>query len=356
MVKEIDGSIGEGGGQVLRFAVSAAALLGEEIKVYNVRAKRKPPGLRPQHIAAIRAVAEVCGGVVEGLEVGSSKISLRPSRPRAGRYLFDTGTAGSTSLVLQSLLPVLCFADGVCDVEIRGGTNNPLAPPVDYIQEVLIPALRRMGVEVELTLVRRGFYPRGQGVIKVRTQPVREIRPIEAVGAEVREVEIFAYSCNLPDHIVRRMAATAESELKRAGYSEIVVKTEVLGLGDSKASPDPGTGILIVARLDNGLAMGFDALGEKGVPAEVVAERAVEDALSQLSTGAPIDKHLADQLVIWMALAKGESRIGVGSLTSHTETGIEVLSRLTSAKFRVERRVKGGVEIFCRGIGFGRGS
>ncbi len=353
MVKVVDGSIGEGGGQVLRYAVSTCALLGEELRIYNIRAKRRPPGLRPQHITAIRSVAEVCGGSVEGLKVGSSSIVFKPSKPRAGRYFFDTGTAGSVSLVLQSLLPILCFADGPCEVELRGGTNNPLAPPIDYIQEVLLPALRRMGVNAEVRLVRRGFYPRGQGVVRVETQPVERLRPIEAVDAELKVLEVYAYSCNLPDHIVRRMAGAAESLLRKAGYREIVVKTESLGPQDPRNSIDPGTGVFILARLSNGLVMGFDSLGEKGVPAEEVARRAVDDALSQLATGAPIDKHLADQLIIWMALADGESRIRTSAMTSHTSTGVEVVGSLTGARFEVGERSR-GVEIICQGISLRR--
>lgn len=353
MVKVVDGSIGEGGGQVLRYAVSTCALLGEELRIYNIRAKRRPPGLRPQHITAIRSVAVVCGGTVEGLKVGSSSIIFKPSKPRAGRYFFDTGTAGSVSLVLQSLLPVLCFADGPCEVELRGGTNNPLAPPIDYIQKVLLPALRLMGVNAEAELVRRGFYPRGQGIVRVKTQPVDRLRPIEAVDAELKVLEVYAYSCNLPNHIVERMAGTAESLLKRAGYRDIVVKTEPLGPEDPKNAVDPGTGVFILAQLSNGLTMGFDSLGEKGVPAEEVARRAVDDALQQLATGAPVDKHLADQLIIWMALADGESRIRTSAMTSHTSTGVEVVGNLTGARFEVGEGTR-GVEIKCRGIGLRR--
>lgn len=351
MVKVVDGARGEGGGQILRYAVSTCALLGEELRVYNIRAKRSPPGLRPQHITAIRAVAEVCGGSVEGLQIGSSSIIFKPTRPRGGRYFFDTGTAGSAPLVLQSLLPVLCFADGPCEVELRGGTNNPMAPPIDYIVEVLLPALKRMGVEAEITLVRRGFYPRGQGVVRVRTKPVYRIRPLVAAEADADRIEVHAYSCNLPDHIVRRMSSTAENLLRKAGYGEILVKTEALGKNDPRNALDPGTGILIVARLSNGLSMGFDALGERGVPAEEVARRAAEEALSQLSTRASVDKHLADQLIIWMALAEGESRIRASTLTSHTATGIDVVGGLTGASFTVSEMGPRGVEIVCRGVG-----
>ncbi|MCS7145638.1 MAG: RNA 3'-terminal phosphate cyclase [Nitrososphaerota archaeon] len=351
MVKVVDGARGEGGGQILRYAVSTCALLGEELRVFNIRAKRSPPGLRPQHITAIKSVAEVCGGTVEGLKIGSSSIIFRPTRPRGGKYFFDTGTAGSAPLVLQSLLPVICFADGPCEVEIRGGTNNPMAPPVDYIQEVLAPALRMMGVEVRLELVRRGFYPRGQGVVRVETRPVKRLKPIEALDAKVEAIEVYAYSCNLPDHIVRRMAAAAESHLGRAGYRDITVRTEPLDREDPRNSLDPGTGILILARLSSGLSMGFDSLGERGVPAEEVARRAAEEALSQLSTGAPIDKHLADQLIIWMALADGESRIRTSAITSHTATGVDVVGSLTGAEFGVKEEGPKGALISCRGIG-----
>lgn len=347
----IDGAMGEGGGQVLRNAVAFAALLRRRLRIINIRAKRRPAGLRPQHLTAVRAVAELSGGGVDGLSVGSTEISFRPGEMRYGRFSFDAGTAGSTTLMLQSLLPVMCFARGEVEVELRGGTNNPLAPPYEYIERVLLPALRRMGVEAELRLVRRGFYPRGMGIIRARTRPCGRVRPIRITEGGVERIEIFAYSCNLPDHIVRRMAARAEEAMRRGGYQELSVETEALQRGEPRCSVDPGAGILITAHLDNGLALGADALGERGLPAERVAERAAEDLLRQLRTSAPVDKHLGDQLVIWASIADGESVYRVSELTSHATTSIELARIIAGAAFEVDGGEGGPALIRCRGTG-----
>jgi RNA 3'-terminal phosphate cyclase (ATP) len=350
----VDGSFGEGGGQILRMAVSAAALLGRPLRVVNIRAKRNPPGLRPQHLVAVKGVADLTGGRVEGLRIGSTAIEFYPGPVRSGRFVIDAGTAGSTTLMLQSLLPVASFANGDVELELRGGTNNPMAPPVEYVTEVLLPVLRRMGVRAEVELVRRGFYPRGGGVVRARVRPVERLSPIEVVEGRPVRVRVFAYSCKLPSHIVERMVRTASSMLRSRGFKDVVEETEVLQRDDPKCSPDPGTGILVLVELDNGLRMGFDALGEKGVPAEKVAERAVGEALRQLSTGAPVDSHLSDQLVIWAALADGRSRYRATELTSHAETAAYIAEKVIGASFEIEDLGDRGVLFTCDGIGFSR--
>lgn len=350
----VDGSFGEGGGQILRMAVSAAALLGRPLRVINIRARRNPPGLRPQHLVAVRGVADLTGGRVEGLRIGSTTIEFRPGPVRSGRFVIDAGTAGSTTLMLQSLLPVASFAGGEVELELRGGTNNPMAPPVEYVTEVLLPALRTMGVQAEVQLVRRGFYPRGGGVVRARVRPVSRLRPIEVVEGRPVGVRVFAYSCNLPSHITERMVRTAASLLRSRGFRDVFEETEVLQRDDPKCSPDPGTGIIVLVELDNGLRMGFDALGERGVPAERVAERAVEEALRQLATGAPVDSHLSDQLVIWTALADGTSRYRATELTSHAETAAYIAERVLGASFEIQQLGENGVLFTCRGIGLTR--
>ncbi|MDW8042468.1 MAG: RNA 3'-terminal phosphate cyclase [Nitrososphaerota archaeon] len=350
----VDGSIGEGGGQILRMAVSAAALLSRPVRVVNIRAKRDPPGLRPQHMVAVKGVADLTRGRVEGLSVGSTEIVFYPSTPKSGRFVIDAGTAGSTTLMLQSLLPVASFATGPVEMELRGGTNNPMAPPVEYLNWVLMPVLREMGVKAEIELVRRGFYPRGGGLVRARVEPVRMLRPIDVGTGRVVRAKVFAYSCNLPEHIVERMARRASEGLKRLKVPEVAVETEALQSPHPKCSLDPGTGVIVVLELDNGLAMGFDSLGERGVPAERVADRAVEECARQLRTGAPVDSHLGDQLVIWVALADGRSTYRVTELTGHTETAVFIAERVIGARFDVESLGDRGARITCDGIGFSR--
>ncbi len=279
------------------------------------------------------------------------EIYYKPGEARPGRYVIDVGTAGSTTLMLQSLLPVITFIPGEVELELRGGTNNPWAPPIDYVQHVLLPILRIMGVRVEIELVRRGFYPRGMGVIKVKTRQASSLKPIRITNANLTKVQVIAYSCNLPEHICDRMIKRAIDLIKRNGINDVEAISEVLQKDDAKCSIDPGAGILIVAHLDNGVRMGFDALGVKGLPAEKVAETSVNDMIKQLATGAPIDKHLGDQLVIWVALAEGESIYRVTELTSHAATAIEISKKVLNASFNVEGMIGETSTIKCRGIG-----
>lgn len=279
------------------------------------------------------------------------EIYYRPGEARSGRYVIDVGTAGSTTLMLQSLLPVITFIPGEVELELRGGTNNPWAPPIDYVQHVLLPILRIMGVRAEIELVRRGFYPRGMGIIKLKTRPASSLKPIRITNAKLTKVQVIAYSCNLPGHVCDRMIKRAIDLLKSNGINDVETNTEILQKNDAKCSIDPGAGILLVAHLDNGVRMGFDALGVKGLPAEKVAETAVNDMIKQLATGAPIDKHLGDQLVIWVALAEGESIYRVTELTSHAATAIEVSKIVMNASFDVEGMIGETSTIKCQGIG-----
>ncbi|MBS7628084.1 RNA 3'-terminal phosphate cyclase, partial [Candidatus Bathyarchaeota archaeon] len=163
---EIRGDILEGGGQILRTAIAFSAVTGIPIEVTRIRARRSPPGLRAQHMAAVSAVAEITGAQVDGLSIGSQRLLFVPSSPKAGSFSIDIGTAGSVTLVLQALMPIMAFAPGPVSIRLKGGTNNPMAPPFEFLKEVLLPVLKRMGFEAELRLIRRGFYPRGGGIVE----------------------------------------------------------------------------------------------------------------------------------------------------------------------------------------------
>ncbi len=349
---EVPGDMLEGGGQILRMSVAISAAAKKPIRVVNIRAKRKPPGLRPQHLTAIKSVASLSGAKVEGLSVGSMSIEFTPSTPRGGDFRFDVGTAGSTTLILQALIPAALYAQKPTTIEIRGGTNNPWAPPIDYLNLVMLPALSRMGVNASVSLLRRGFYPRGGGVIRARINPVKSLKPIKLVeGGGVKRVFGLSYSCRLPDHIARRMASAASKLIESAGYPEPEIELEVLQPNHPKCSPDPGCGIVLVAELENGALLGADALGEKGKPAERVGEEAAQLLVEQLETGAAVDKHMGDQLIVYMSLAKGRSEIRVSELTLHTLTCIELSKLLLGVEFEVDGEEGGPVTISCEGVG-----
>lgn len=352
---EIDGSMGEGGGQILRNAVSLSAVLMKPIRVYNIRAKRSNPGLRPQHLTGVKAVAALSSAEVSGLYVGSKEIVFRPRALKGGKMSFDAGTAGSTTLILQSLMPVMAFSREPVEVELRGGTNNPMAPPVEYFQYVLIPILERMGCSFEVELLRRGFYPRGGGVVRARSKPVESLKPIRLMeSGSVRRIRGLSYSCRLPAHIVERMASTAERILRSAGYGDVHVERQALQPGDSACSLDPGCGIILVAELESGAIMASDNLGKLGVPAERVAEEAAQSLIKQLETGAPVDKHLGDQLVIWAALASGVSEYRVAELTMHTTTSIDLCRIMAGISAEVDGRLGEPATIRIAGMGHRR--
>jgi len=346
---EVDGSYGEGGGQLLRYSVALAALLGKSLRIYNIRAKRDNPGLRPQHLTAVKTIAEVSGARVKGLAVGSTELYVEPGgRPRGGSFDIDIGTAGSISLLLQATLPVLAAASGEVRMTVKGGTDVKWAPPIPYFQHVLLPLLREFGLKAELKLLRRGYYPQGGGLVEVRVEPSYPLKPARLVErGELREVGGVSYASGLPRHVAERQAQAALELLRREGYggyvSEIEIDVETPAVG-------VGSGIVLWAKFERGI-VGGDALGEKGKRAEVVGREAAERLLQSLRSGAPVDPHALDNLVIYMALAEGSSRVASSELTSHAETAIWLCERVSGARFRVEQ-VGSLFEVEAEGIGF----
>jgi len=350
---KIDGSWGEGGGQILRVSVALAAVMGEPVEVYNVRSKRSPPGLRPQHLAAVKALAEIAQANVIGLERGSRQVRFVPGGLKTGRFSFDAGTAASTTLIFQSLMPVMIFSGGESSVEVRGGTNNPLAPTAEFLRTVLLPSIAKQGFRGVVELVRRGFYPRGGGILRSRIEPIGTLQSLEMTEfGRVNRVFGFSYSSKLPSHIVERMARSATERLRDAGYGEAQIVLEPLQPKDPKCALDPGCGIILFAELSSGCILSGDSLGKLGKPAEKVGVEAAEGLLRQLRSGAPVDEHLGDQLVVYMALARGRSVIKATQLTLHTATCVHVAQEITGAKFGVDGHHSEPATITCQGIGF----
>lgn len=349
---EIDGSFGEGGGQILRNTISFSAVIGKPVRIYNIRAKRSPPGLRPQHATAIKAVAEIVNAKVEGLDIGSKEIFFYPGEKKHGNFSFNAGTAASTTLILQSLMPVMAFSNGKIEVELRGGTNNPLAPSIEYLKEVLLPILKRMGYKGDVELIKRGFYPKGQGIVKAFSIPVDYLKPIEIVDfGKVEYIKGLSYSSLLPDHIAKRIAQSAKKTLENAGYKNVDIDLEILQKDDFKCSLSPGCGIILYAYLSLNVIMASDSLGKLGKPAEKVGFEAANELIKQLNTKSPIDKHLGDQLIIWISLAEGLSKIKVSELTLHTLTSIEICKKLIGADFKIDGKMSQPAMIACNGIG-----
>jgi len=333
-VIEIDGSIGEGGGQVLRTSIALSALIGKPVKVFNIRARRPNPGLKAQHATGIKAVAEIARAKTEGVHVGSKTIVFSPTGLRGGRYRFDVGTAGSISLVLQSIMPAAAFAPEAMELEVKGGTDVAWSPPIDYLSNVALPNLSIMGYKAELKMERRGHYPKGGGIVKATILPVKKLKSVRLLKrGGIGLVEGISHAVRLPSHVAERQARSAERLLRREGF-DVKIRLETYGRHDPHLGP--GSGIVLWAKTGAGTVIGADSLGERGKPAEKVGEDAASKFLEEVRSGAPIDRHMGDMIIPFIAVAEGTSEVKVSKLTLHLLTNIQITEMILGVKFNVE--------------------
>ena len=328
----IDGSQGEGGGQILRTSVGLAAALGKAVRIINIRARRPQSGLRPQHLWAVRAAAAVCDGRLEGDEAGSGVLTFRPGEIRPGQYRFDIGTAGSTTLVIQTILPALVIAAGESDVTVTGGTHNPMAPCFEYLRDVFGVLASAANVQIYLEMIRPGFYPAGGGEVRLAVSGVDpdDLGPLRYTArGDLKSIQgLSAASKSLPAHIIERQAARALSRLEAAGYGASIEQA-------AWESYSPGTAVFLRAVFSKTVA-GFFALGALGKPAEKVADEAVDGLLAFLVSGAAVDAHAADQLITLAALCPGPSALSAERITDHLLANAEVIRQLTGREIRIE--------------------
>lgn len=313
---EIDGSQGEGGGQILRTALSLSMITGEAFRIDNIRAKRSRPGLMRQHLTAVRAAAEISEASVGGAEIGASTLTFRPGGVRPGDYIFAIGTAGSTTLVLQTVLPALMQASAPSRLTLEGGTHNPHCPPFDFLETAFLPILRRQGVGVAATLERPGFYPAGGGRFIVEIEPAMSLArlDINTRGAAVSRHAVVTVA-NLPFEIASREAKAIGREMEWS-ESEVTMRTETRSQG-------PGNVLVLTVAFEEVTEV-FTGFGERGVSAENVVARAAKNLRRYLASDAAVGPHLADQLLLPFALAGG------GSFTTlrpsqHALTNAEVI-------------------------------
>lgn len=314
----IDGSHGEGGGQVLRTSLALSLITGKAFRIENVRARRRTPGLLRQHLTAVQAAARIGNATVDGASLGSTALTFVPGRVQPRQYAFAIGGAGSTTLVLQTVLLPLVLANGSSTLEIEGGTHNPAAPPFESIELAFLPLLRRMGADVAIELVRPGFYPAGGGRIRVTIAPAS---PLGALELEERGALVSrrarAVVANLPSSIAERELQAAAAELE---WPPDCLETHTL-----TGSAGPGNAISIVAAFEHVTDV-FTAFGQRGVPAEAVARGAARQAKRYLESGAAAGEHLADQLLLPMAVGGG-GMFTTTALSGHSTTNIEVIGR-----------------------------
>ena len=333
---QIDGSYGEGGGQVLRTSLSLAAITGQPIRIEHIRAKRQKPGLAAQHLTAVRAAATICQAQVQGDALESMTLEFIPGgSSQAGKYTFDVtearqgGSAGTVNLILQTILLPLALATGDSQVTLRGGTHIAFSPPFTYIEQVYLPILTQLGLKAEAVLHTWGWYPRGGGEVALRVTGGSTLSGLTLLerGA-LRQVRGLAIVTELPSHIPQRMAMRAENLLDQADLKAQVRPLRERGIG-------PGAGVFLTADYENSRA-GFGALGRLGLPAEKVAEMACEELLDFHATGAPVDVHLADQLLLPLALASEASQYRVAEISLHLTTNAWVIEKFGLAKITID--------------------
>ncbi|MFH8080744.1 MAG: RNA 3'-terminal phosphate cyclase [Candidatus Aenigmatarchaeota archaeon] len=331
----IDGSLG--GGQMLRSAISLSALTGKGVKITNIRKGKKDakPGLKPQHMTVVKILGDFCNAEINGLKENSLEIEFKPWQITARDRKIDIGTAGSISLFIQAVLPVLIFAEKEVNLQIKGGTDVAWSPTINYIKFVFLPMIRKMGINAGLEIERHGFYPRGGGQVKLLTEPVKKIKPMVAIergnfkGLHV-ETTIGKYTKEYAERIARSCMSI---------FEYLVPKDKIsIGIKADKTD-DFGISLLLCATFDNSI-IGLDGLNERGSDVEKFAIKISTDFERVLKSDAVIDKFLADQLLIYMALAKGESKIKVEEITEHCLTNIHVIEKFLPVNFQIDEKNK----------------
>jgi len=319
----IDGSMGEGGGQILRTALALSVVTGKPIRIEKVRAGREKPGLLRQHLTALNAAATISGAAVEGAAIGSKQLTFTPAQVRPGDYTFSVGTAGSTTLVLQTVLPALLTASAPSTLTLEGGTHNPFAPPFDFLQKAFLPLLNRTGPNVQATLQRPGFYPAGGGRFSVSIEPAAQLQPLHLrERGKIRRRHCTAMISNLPREIAEREIRVVA---RMMNWPPECLDVQVL---NDRAGPGNIVAIEIESEQVTEVFTGF---GQRGVRAEAVAEDAVQQLKRYVVAGVPVGEHLADQLMLPLALAGGGSFTTLG-LSRHSTTNMQIIEMFLDAR------------------------
>ncbi len=315
---ELDGATGEGGGQILRSALTLAMITGKPFRITNIRGNRPKPGLMRQHLVAVRAAAQVCDAQIGELEIGARSLEFVPNKIRSGNHEFAIGTAGSCTLVLQTLLPALLYADTPSQVILKGGTHNPMAPPAQFLQRAYLPVLTKMGANIDLQIKRFGFNPAGGGELHAQVEPCAKMQPIDL---SERGARLNGYAegfvADIPIQVAQR-------ELDVVGKAMGWESEQLLlrGLYDNQG---PGNALVLTLEHENVTEV-FCALGEKSITAEAVAKRVIAEVRAYIASGAAVGEHLADQVMLPMALAGG-GRFTTNCVSLHARTNAEVIAQ-----------------------------
>ena len=337
----IDGSQGEGGGQILRTASALAALLNKPCKIFNIRSKRPNPGLKQQHLQGLLAVSKLCNGRLENAKIGSTEIEFYPGELFSNKLEINIPTAGAITLVLQSLMIPAAFSKEKTTIKIKGGaTNTAWSPPIDFTRNIFFPIIKKMGYVTELDINKRGFYPTGGADVSCNLLPPGKLNGLDLqTRGNVKTINGLSICSNLPQHVAERQRKSAESVLQEAGY-DFNITDEIV------KSSSAGSALVLWAECNNSI-IGADSLGEIKKSAEVVGKEAATRLIKELESGSALDIHTTDQLIPYLALGKGKSIVTTSKITSHTLTNINIAEKFLDIKFSVEENF-----IEVEGLGF----
>lgn len=332
---EIDGGQKSGSGTILRLAVALSAIRGEPLYIYNIRRNRPQPGLKPQHLEAVLTAAKLCDAELRGATLNSRELWFTPRKIRGGRIEAEIGTAGSIPMLLMAVLPICAFAESAVDLHItKGGTDVQHSPTVNYLRFVLLPTLKRMGLNANLTVHKYGYYPKGNGEATLSVEPCESLKPLrlESFG-DITVIRGLSVCTFLTDRKVAERQAKAVSDfLKARGYR---AKIEVL---DDTSNPlQKGSSIVLWAETNAGVVLGADAIGELRKPSEAVGTEAAEKLLAEIQARPTVDTHLADMLIPYIALAKGKSAYLTRVLSEHLETNVWLVEKMLNRRLTVQQ-------------------
>jgi RNA 3'-terminal phosphate cyclase (ATP) len=332
-------------------ATTYSAIKSDPVKIFNIRAKRKDPGLKPQHLTTLKAATTISRAKLSGAFLGSHEIIFKPRRIKSGNYNFDIGTAGSISLFLQCINPILLFADKPTRISVQGGTAVNWSPTIPFLENIVYKALKTMGGSLEIQVDRHGFYPKGGGKVRQYTVPVHNLEPFQPMEPKINNVQGISLCGKLPEHVALRQAKSAEKTFNKIGLNSSIDYNVV--------EPVPlSPGSLICLWVEGyGVYMGADKLGERGKPAEKVGEEAATQLIKEFETGAHLDQHTTDHMILPASLATGTTVFRTSLITLHTLTAIEIAKLFTDARFTVSGKIGESGSIKVEGIGLvNRGS
>lgn len=332
---EVDGSQKSGSGTILRLSVALAAILGQPLHIHNIRQNRPQPGLRPQHLEAVLTSARLCDAELKGAALSSRELWFTPKKVRGGRVEAEIGTAGSIPMLLMTVLPVCVYAENTVQLHVlKGGTDVSNSPTINYVRYVLLPMLKRMGVNATLTVHKYGYYPKGMGEVTITVEPCKTLKPLtlESFG-KIKAVKGVSVCTFLAERkVAERQAKAANDHLKGNGYA-----ADIQIVNDESNPLQKGSSLLLWAETDTGALVGADAIGELRKTSETVGREAAEKLCTEISAKPTVDVHLADMLVPYVSLAEGRSVYLARTISEHLETNIWLSEKILGVKFNVER-------------------